>query len=87
MPVFIHRVFTYSPGKPRSHLLRILLGLVGVAVLVVLLAVGLFVGLGMLLFAAVRRLTRANPAKSTTNDVLDGEYTVVHKHSAPLGLH
>ena len=85
MPVFIHRVFSYSPCKPRSHLLRLILGILGLAVLVMLLVVGLFVGLGMLLFTAVRRLTRATPA--TADGALDGEYTVVHKHSAPLGLH
>jgi len=86
MPVFIHRAFTYCPGKPRSHLLRLLIGLLGLVLLAVLIVVGLFVGLGMLLFAAVRRLLR--PAKGTTaaEDALDGEFTVVEKRSTSLGL-
>jgi hypothetical protein len=87
MPVFIHRAFTYCPGKPRNPLLRLLIGLLGLALLLVLVVVGLFVGMGMLLFAAVRRLMRpGQSAVAKPEDVLDGEYTVVQKRSATLGL-
>jgi hypothetical protein len=87
MPVFIHRAFTYCPGKPRSALLRLLIGLLGLALLAVLVVVGLFVGLGMLLFAAVRRLMRPSQVATTTaEDALDAEYTVVEKRSATLSL-
>jgi hypothetical protein len=46
MPFFVHRIFTYSPSKPRHPLLRLVLGLLGVVVLAALVVVGLFVGLG-----------------------------------------
>ena len=88
MPVFIHRAFTYCPGKPRNPLLRLLIGMLGLALLVVLVVVGLFVGLCMLLFAAVRRLMRSGQASAIKpENVLDGEYTVIQKRSASLGLH
>jgi hypothetical protein len=59
MPFFVHRIFTYSPSKPRHPLLRLVIGLLGLVLLAVLVVVGLFVGLGMLMFAAVRRMMRA----------------------------
>lgn len=86
MPVFIHRAFTYCPGKPRNPLLRLLLGLLGLVLLLVLVVVGLFVGLGMLLFAALRRLSRPGRARVAGTDALDGEYTVVEKRSPTLSL-
>ena len=87
MPIFVHRIFTYSPSKPRHPLLRLVLGLLGVVVLAVLVVVGLFVGAGMLLFAAVRRMLRS-PAKAEARveSVIDGEYSVVHKRPATLTL-
>lgn len=87
MPVFIHRVFSYSPHKPRNPLLRLLVGMLGLVLMLVLLVVGLFVGLGMLMFAAVRRLARPTPRNPAADRALDGEYTVVEKRSASLGLH
>ena len=87
MPFFVHRIFTYSPSKPRHPLLRLLLGLLGVVVLAVLVVVGLFVGLGMLTFAALRRMLRA-PAEATprVDSVIDGEYSVVDKRPAAITL-
>ena len=87
MPIFVHRIFTYSPSKPRHPLLRLVLGLLGVVVLAVLVVVGLFVGLGMLLFAAVRRMLRA-PAEAAPqiDSVIDGEYSVVEKRPAAITL-
>ena len=87
MPFFVHRIFTYSPSKPRHPLLRLVLGVLGVAVLAVLVVVGLFVGLGMLTFAALRRMLRA-PAKAPpqVDSVIDGEYSVVDKRPATLSL-
>jgi hypothetical protein len=86
MPVFMHRAFTYCPSKPRSHLLRLLIGLLGLVLLAVLVVVGLFVGLGMLLFAAVRRLMRPGQRAAAVEDALDGEFTVVEKRSTSLSL-
>ena len=61
MPIFVHRFFTYTPSKPRHPLLRLALGLVGLVLLAFLVVAGLFVGLGMLMFAAVRRMVRGKP--------------------------
>jgi hypothetical protein len=87
MPIFVHRIFTYTPSKPRHPLLRLVLGLLGLVVLAVLVVVGLFVGLGMLLFAAVRRMLRAPAAApQRVEAVIDGEYSVVDKRPVTLSL-
>ena len=76
MPFFFHRVFSYRPHKPRNPWLKLLLGVVGVLVVF-----GLVVGLGMLLFAAARRMLRARPvpANVASPDVIEGEYAVVRE--------
>jgi uncharacterized protein (DUF58 family) len=87
MPFFVHRIFTYAPSKPRHPLLRLLLGMLGLVLLAVLVVVGLFVGLGMLLFAALRRMLRAPTAPSAqVESVIEGEYSVVDKRPATLSL-
>lgn len=87
MPFFVHRIFTYTPSKPRHPLLRLMLGMIGLVVLAALLVVGLFVGLGMLMFAAVRRMFRAPAAASGhIESVIDGEYSVVDKRPVTLSL-
>jgi UPF0716 family protein affecting phage T7 exclusion len=82
----MHRVFRYRPSKPRSTLLKLLLGTIGVLILLFLLVFGVFIGAGMLLFAAVRRLMkRRQPAAVSSKDqILDAEYTVVSKTTAHL---
>ena len=87
MPIFVHRIFTYTPSKPRHPLLRLVLGLLGLVVLAALVVVGLFVGLGMLLFAALRRMLRG-PVSSPrqVDSVIDGEYSVVDKRPVTLSL-
>jgi uncharacterized membrane protein YjgN (DUF898 family) len=87
MPIFMHRVFRYRPSKPRSTLLKVLLGTAGVLILAFLLVFGVFIGAGMLLFAAVRRLMkhRQPSAVSAAKDqTLDGEYKVIRKTNAQL---
>ena len=86
MQVFIHRLFSARPHKPRNPLLKLALGLIGVALLAVLLVFGLFAGLGMLLFAAVRRMSRPAPAVSAAADpnVIEGEYAVVGRRAVPV---
>lgn len=87
MPIFVHRFFTYTPSKPRHPLLRVLLGLLGLVVLAGLVVVGLFVGLGMLAFAAVRRMLRKPAASAPVDDrIIDAQYTVIDKGHATLGL-
>jgi hypothetical protein len=90
MPFFVHRIFTYQPSKPRHPLLRLLFGLLGLVLLAVLVVAGLFVGLGMLLFAACRRMLRsantAPAAPRVEENVIDGEYSIVDKRPVTLSL-
>lgn len=85
MTRLLHRIFAFRPCKPRSPLLRVMLGLMGVAVLALLVVFGLVLGLGMLLFAASRRLLRPATPTATHAQVIDGEYSVVRSPSAPSG--
>jgi len=86
MQFFMHRLFAFRPCKPRNPLLRIGLGLLGVAVLALLVVFGLFIGLGMLLFAAVRRMARRPEEAAPGAGVIDAEFTVVDKHQPSLHL-
>lgn len=65
--------------------MRVLVGLLGLVLIVVLVAFGLVIGLGMLLFAAVRRLVRAarQPSQPANADVIEGEYTRVREPGSP----
>ena len=88
MQVFMHRLYRMRPCKPRNPLLRIACGLIGVALLAVLVVFGLFVGLGMLLFAAVRRMLRpAAPAAATQERIIEGEYAVVGRPQVSVQQH
>lgn len=76
----------FAPRKPRHPLLRLALGLLGVALLAGLLAVGLVVGTAMLAAGLVRRLfaQRGKP-RARTPGVVDASYRVVDKpvHTLP----
>jgi hypothetical protein len=87
MPFRFQRLFSYCPSKPRHPFLRLLVGLLGVLLLGVLLVFGLVIGLGMLLFAAARRLFRpaATPARAEAG-VIEGEFVHVRKTETRLGL-
>lgn len=81
------RLFSYCPSKPRNPLLRILVGMLGLALLVLLVVFGLVIGLGMLLFAAVRRLMRPRVAPARASDgAIEGEFVHVAKADTRLGL-
>lgn len=73
----------FSPRKPRNALLRVLVGLVGIALLAVLLAVGLVVGATMLAFGLLRRLMgkRSQP-QVADGHVVDGEFQRVTPKSS-----
>lgn len=88
MTVFFRRMFSYCPSKPRHPLVRVLVGLLGLALLLVLVVFGLVIGLGMLLFTAVRRLLRGarQPRAAADAGVIEGEYTRVRNSQPPLGL-
>jgi hypothetical protein len=75
----------FSPRKPRNPLLRLGLGLLGLALLVLLLVVGVAVGALMLVGGLLRRLSgpvAARPAADAR--IVDGEYRVVRKPVLPL---
>ncbi|KLJ00990.1 hypothetical protein [Luteimonas sp. FCS-9] len=75
----------FAPRKPRHPLLRVALGLVGVALLAVLLVAGLFVGAAMLLFGLARRLlVRGAAAPARDGRVVEAEYRVVRNRDQPL---
>lgn len=78
----------FAPRKPRHRLVRVALGLVGLALLVLLVMFGLFVGAAMIAGGIVYRLLRpgrkpgagGRPARSR---VLEGEYRIVDPMSLP----
>lgn len=81
----VFRDFT-TPRKPRHRLLRVLLTLVGVALLAVLLVFGLVIGAAMLAFALVSRILRQR-GKPVAKDArtLDAEYRVLRKPALTTG--
>jgi hypothetical protein len=75
-----------APRKPRHRVLRVVLGLVGVAVLAVLVMFGLFVGAAMIATGLLFKLwkQRGKPlANQRDSRVLDGEFRVVDSVSLP----
>lgn len=77
----------FAPRKPRHPLLRVMLGLVGVALLAVLLVAGLFIGAAMILFGIARRLVlRRGPraARAVDARVVEAEYRVVRNRDQPI---
>lgn len=80
----LHAMF--APRKPRHPLMRVLAGLVGVALLALLVVAGLFVGAAMLAAGLLLRLwkQRGKPlAREQNADVVDAEYRVVDKGALP----
>lgn len=78
----------FAPRKPRHPLLKLAFGLVGVALLAVLVVIGLFVGVAMLLGGALLRLLRLRGqpvARRADARVVEGEYRVVGKPALPSG--
>ena len=74
-----------TPRRPRHPILRIVLGVVGLAILVGLLFVSMFVGLAMLAMGMLWRLwkQRGKPLAARANSI-DGDYRVVGKAQLPL---
>lgn len=76
-----------APRKPRHRVLRVVLGLVGVAVLAVLVMVGLVVGAAMIAGGLLFKLwkQRGTPGLARARDprVLDAEFRVVDPAALP----
>lgn len=79
----------FAPRKPRNPLLRLALGLAGVALLALLVVAGVFIGTAMLLGGAMLRLLRPAAAQRTraaaSPRVVEGEYRVVGRSVLPSG--
>lgn len=80
----------FAPRKPRHPLLRVAFGLLGLALLSVLLVVGLLVGAIMVACGLLLRLwrMRGKPVAvgaSRDRRVVDGEFRVVGKSALPSG--
>lgn len=75
----------FAPRKPRHPLLRLAVGLLGLALLAVLLVVGVVVGTAMLAVGLVRRLLGRGAKPQPRGTVVDAEYRVVDKpvHTLP----
>ncbi len=86
----LHRLrAAFAPRKPRHPLLRLTLGLVGVALLLALVFVSVFVGIAMLTVGVVFKLLRqrgkpiARDRRAADGNVVDGEFRVVGKQALP----
>ena len=74
------------PRRPRHRILRIALGTAGVALLLGLLFVSVFVGIAMLAAGMLLRLwrQRARPIASSPVNSIDADYRVLSKAQLPL---
>ncbi|HEY0332131.1 MAG TPA: hypothetical protein VGC74_00250 [Stenotrophomonas sp.] len=76
----------FQPRKPRHPLIRLAAGLVGLAILAVLIFFSVFVGAAMILVGiGWKLLSRSRRvAAEQPRDVVEGEYRVVRKQALPL---
>lgn len=75
----------FTPRKPRHPLLRFTLGLLGLALLGLLIFFGLFIGAAMIAVGIVYKLlSKRNGSVAATNaDAMEGEFRVVDKPVLP----
>ncbi|HVQ34250.1 MAG TPA: hypothetical protein VMS49_09955 [Lysobacter sp.] len=73
----------FAPRKPRRPWMRVVLGLVGVAVLLALVFVSVFVGIAMLAVGVVVKLLKQRGKPMARDRHIDAEYQVVRKHALP----
>jgi len=77
---------TFAPRKPRHRVLRMVFGLIGVALLALLVMFGLFVGAAMIATGIAYKLwkQRGKPVArvDARRGALDGEYRVVGSSAA-----
>lgn len=75
----------FAPRKPRHPLVRVAVGLLGVAILGVMVFVGVFVGAAMIMAGLAWKLLaqRKAPARTVDANVVEGEYRVVRKPALP----
>lgn len=72
-----------APRKPRHPLLRLAFGLLGLALLAVLVVVGVFVGAAMLIGGLMLRLIRPTPrAAASRPAAMEAEYRVIRRSTS-----
>ncbi len=76
----------FAPRKPRHPLLRLAFGLVGLALLCLLVFFSVFVGAAMIVAGLAWKLLRqrGKPTAAVHANVVEGEYRVVRKQAMPL---
>jgi len=76
----------FAPRKPRHPLVRVAVGLLGLAILAALVFVGVFVGAAMIIAGVAWKLLaqRKQGARPSDPQVVDAEYRVVRKQALPL---
>lgn len=78
----------FAPRKPRHPLVRVAVGLLGLAILAAMVFVGVFVGAAMILAGLAWKLlaSRKGSARVRAADanVVEGEYRVVRRPQLPL---
>ena len=77
----------FQPRKPRHPLTRLLAGVVGLAILAVLVFFSVFVGAAMILAGISWKLLSRARKQATSGGrsrVVEGEYQVVRKQAMPL---
>ncbi len=76
----------FAPRKPRHPLVRVAVGLLGLAILAALVFVGVFVGAAMIIAGVAWKLlaSRKQAARSADPKVVEGEYRVVRKQALPI---
>ncbi|MBB4129129.1 hypothetical protein GGR77_004469 [Xanthomonas translucens] len=76
----------FAPRKPRHPLVKLAVGLLGLAILAGLVFVSVFVGAAMILGGIAMKLLsqRGKRASAARQHVVDGEYRVLRKPALPL---
>ncbi|MET0891452.1 MAG: hypothetical protein ABWY09_15090 [Stenotrophomonas maltophilia] len=75
----------FAPRKPRHPLVRVAVGLLGLAILAALVFVGVFVGAAMIIAGLAWKLVaQRKSARTAPSQVVDGEYRVVRKQALPM---
>ncbi|WP_369936804.1 hypothetical protein [Xanthomonas tesorieronis] len=76
----------FAPRKPRHPLVKLAVGLLGLAILAGLVFVSVFVGAAMILGGIAMKLLsqRGKRAPAARQQVVDGEYRVLRKPALPL---
>lgn len=76
----------FAPRKPRHPLVRIAVGLLGLAILAAMVFIGVFVGAAMILVGLAWKLLasrKSAPGRPLDPNVVEGEYRVVRKPALP----